>query len=79
MTRLHAILHALNGRKARLLDLAQAALPEGQFAAFRKLVLNELGKQGFEQELERIMAKGSEQEGNGQGRPIHARKEVRYE
>jgi hypothetical protein len=79
MSRLDAILQALNGRKSKLLDMAQAALPAQQFAAFRKLVLNELGRQGFEQDLERIIAKGNEQEWNGQGRPIYARKEVPHE
>jgi hypothetical protein len=66
MIDLDAIRHALNSRKAKLLDLAQAAFPPAQFAAFRKLVLNELGRQGFEQDLERIISEGVKQERAGQ-------------
>ena len=61
MIDLNAIRHALNSRKSKLLDMAQAALPESQFGAFRKLVLNELGRQGFEQDMERILAEGAKQ------------------
>ncbi|HJW54154.1 MAG TPA: hypothetical protein VJ577_02680 [Burkholderiaceae bacterium] len=57
----NAIRQALNSRKSKLLDMAQAAFPQSQYIAFRKLLLNELGKQGFEQDLERILAEGSRQ------------------
>jgi hypothetical protein len=67
MTKIEAILKALNARKSKLLDVAAAALPEGQFAAFRKVVLNELGRQGFEQDVERIIAENDKQERSGQG------------
>lgn len=49
---LAAILEALDRRKNRLLLVAQAALPESQYEAFRKIVLDELGKSGFQKELE---------------------------
>jgi hypothetical protein len=65
MIDLDAIRQALNGRKSRLLDMAQAAFPPSQFAAFRKLLLNELGRQGLEQDLERIIAEGSKKERKG--------------
>jgi hypothetical protein len=79
MIDLDAIRDALNSRKSKLLDMAQAAFPPSQFAAFRKLLLNELGRQGFEQDLERILAERSKQYRNGQGRPIYAGKEVHHE
>ncbi|MGB7540765.1 MAG: hypothetical protein WBM28_01965 [Burkholderiales bacterium] len=52
---LQAILDSLNARKNRLLLVAQAALPESQFQAFRKLFLGELGKDGLEAELAKIV------------------------
>jgi hypothetical protein len=52
-----AILDVLNARKNRLLLVAEAALPESQFKAFRKMFLCELGKDGLERELEGILAK----------------------
>lgn len=61
MIDLNAIREALNSRKSKLLDMAQAAFPESQYIAFRKLLLNELGRQGFEQDLERILAEGNRQ------------------
>lgn len=39
---------ALNECRRKILLYAQSALPESQFEAFRKLVLNELGKSGLE-------------------------------
>ena len=53
---LEALLNAVNGRKNRLLDIAQAALPESQYQAFRRLFLNEFGRNGLEGDLERIIA-----------------------
>lgn len=53
---LAAILEALNARKNNLLLLAEASLHPGQFNAFRKLLLNELGQKGLEGELVRILA-----------------------
>jgi hypothetical protein len=56
MVALAAILQAINARKNRVLLLAQAALPEHQFKAFRTLLLDEFGQKGLEQELARIYA-----------------------
>lgn len=56
MVTLAAILNALNSRKNRTLLLAQAALPEHQFKAFKTLFLDEFGQKGLESELARIFA-----------------------
>ena len=76
---LQPILDALNVHKRELLLMAEAMLLPQQFAAYRKLLLNRLGRQGFEGELERIIAEHDQQQRNGQGRPIQARKEVPHE
>jgi len=51
---LQAVLDRLNERKSRLLLVAQAALSESQYQAFRKLTLDELGRSGLEKELEEL-------------------------
>jgi hypothetical protein len=68
---------ALNARKNKALRIAEAALPESQFRAFRSLFLDEFGRSGLEEDLVRIVAE-YETQGNGPGRPIHAGKEVPY-
>ena len=68
---LPAILALLNQRKNRILRIAEAALPERQFLAFRGLLLDEFGRDGLERDLERLMAETRER--NGQGRPICAK------
>lgn len=45
------LLEMLNRRKSRLLLLAQSALPEHQFKAFKALLLDEFGQKGLEGEL----------------------------
>ena len=65
------ILVLLNQRKNRVLRIAEAALPETQFRAFRGLLLDEFGRDGLERDLERLIAERDE--GNGQGRPIRAK------
>lgn len=77
MLSLQAIVALLNQRKNRVLRIAEAALPETQFRAFRGLVLDELGREGLEKDLERLMAerdKGSDRAG-----PYVQRKEVSRE
>jgi hypothetical protein len=76
---LQPILDSLNAHKRELLLMAEAMLLPQQFAAYRKLLLNRLGRQGFEGELERIIAEHEKQHRNGQGRPIHAGKEVPHD
>ena len=55
MVILPSIFALLNQRKKRILQVAEAALPEGQFRAFRSLVLDELGREGFERDVERLV------------------------
>lgn len=45
------IMNILNRRVTRVLTCAEAALPENQFRAFRKLVLDEFGRYGLETEI----------------------------
>ena len=52
-----------------VLTVAQAALPESQFAAFRKLTLNEFGNNGLGKDLDRFFPskrfkKGKERAGS---------------
>lgn len=68
------VIDALNERKNRLLLTAQVGLPDNQFEAYRKILLDELGRNGFEQDLEKILMQHTEW--NGTSRPIHAGKEV---
>ena len=65
------ILVLLNQRKNRVLRIAEAALPETQFRAFRGLLLDEFGRDGLERDLERLVAEAEQR--NGQGRPIRAK------
>jgi hypothetical protein len=67
MVMLQSILDSLNAHKRELLLVAEAMLPPQQFAAYRKLLLNRLGRQGFEGEVERIIAGNDKQQRNGQG------------
>ena len=53
MVTLPPILELLNARKNRTLLLAQAALSESQFRAFKTLFLDEFGQKGLESELAR--------------------------
>ena len=76
MVTVEAIREVLNTRKRRLLLFAEAALPPGQFQAFRKLVLDELGNSGLEQDLVRVVAELRQRERQGTGGNIHAGKEV---
>ena len=63
------LLTLLGAHKRRILDTARVGLGDAQFEAFRNVVLDELGKSGFEKELE-IAFLG--QERDGKGRNIHA-------
>lgn len=68
------ILERLSERKNRLLQVAQVGLPNNQFEAYRKILLDELGKNGFERDLEKVLMQQTVR--SGTGRPIHAGKEV---
>lgn len=71
---LSLILDKLNERKNRLLLTAQVGLPENQFDAYRTILLNELGRNGFEKDLEEVLMQYTER--NGTGRHTHAGKGV---
>lgn len=71
---LELILDRLNERKNRLLLAAQVGLPANQFDAYRTILLNELGRNGFEKDLEEVLKQYKE--GIGRGRNTHAGKEV---
>ncbi len=64
----------LNERKNRLLLAAQVGLPVNQYDAYRKILLDELGRNGFEKDLEEVLMQQTER--NGMGRNTHAGKEV---
>jgi predicted GNAT family acetyltransferase len=57
-----------------LLLTAQVGLPENQFDAYRTILLDELGRNGFEKDLEKVLMQHAER--NGTGRSTHAGKEV---
>ncbi|MEQ8442528.1 MAG: hypothetical protein RIM33_17170 [Alphaproteobacteria bacterium] len=54
-----AILALLNHRVTRILTIAEAALPQDRFKAFRKLVLDEMGRNGMETDLYQLFEKQS--------------------
>lgn len=62
-----AILPLVNARLNRVLLIAQAALPEHQFEAFRRLILDEFGRAGLIRDLDTILGE-PRQERNGTGR-----------
>jgi hypothetical protein len=70
---LPVMLGKLNERKNRLLQYAQVGMSQSQFEAFRKLLLDELGKNGYEKDLEEVLQHTERQ---GTGRNIQAGKEV---
>jgi hypothetical protein len=74
-----ALFGAVNARKNQALRIAQAALPESQFRAFRGLFLDEFGQNGLEREVERIVADYEKLRGKDTGRPIRAGKEVPHD
>ena len=57
----------VNARLNRVLLIAQAALPEHQFEAFRRLILDEFGRAGLIRDLDTIIDV-PRQERHGAGR-----------
>ena len=49
----------LNTRKCKILSIAQVAMTEHQFKAYRILVLDEFGKKGLEPELVKLLDEGN--------------------
>ena len=62
-----AILPLVNARLNRVLLIAQAALPEHQFEAFRRLILDEFGRAGLIRDLDTVLGE-NRQERHGTGR-----------
>ena len=73
------LLTAVDVRKNHVLRIAQAALPENQFRAFRGLFLDEFGRNGLESDVAGIVANYEKLNGKDAGRPIHAGKEVPHD
>ena len=71
VTLLTEVIEKLDARKNRLLLTAQVGLPEYQFDAFRKILLDELGRSGFERDLAEVLLQHN---GNGTGGNIQAKK-----
>ena len=61
------IIALLDARKSRILTYAQVGMTENQFKAYRSLVLDELGKNGLESELDRLLNEGNHSVKNRNG------------
>ncbi|MGB4812324.1 MAG: hypothetical protein WBP13_07600 [Methylophilaceae bacterium] len=55
---INSVITLLNVRKSKILTYAQVAMTEHQFKAFKGLMLDELGKNGFETELAQLLDAG---------------------
>lgn len=75
MSDLETIRSLIKTRMKRVLEYGEVALSPAQFAAFRKLVLDEFGRSGLESELERVFRK-EHKERDGMGRPTLQGKEA---
>lgn len=62
------VMELVNHRVTRILLVAEASLPASQFQAFRKVVLDEFGRNGLVGELERLGVQVGSQERDGRGR-----------
>ena len=62
------VMSLVNRHVNRTLTIAQAALPEGQYPAFRKLMLDEFGREGLEKEVADLFRESTGLERKGMGR-----------
>lgn len=62
------VVELVNDRVKQILLVAEAALPQSQFLAFRKVVLNAFGRNGLVGELERLEGQRGSEERDGEGR-----------
>lgn len=62
------VMELVNHRVTRILLVAEASLPASQFQAFRKVVLDEFGRNGLVRELERLTGQVGSEEREGWGR-----------
>lgn len=60
MVKRNAIVAAINPHLHRVLLAAEAALPGERFPAFRRIVLAELGRNGLQESLQRLLVPGGE-------------------
>ena len=65
MVTLTAILELLNPCKNRVLRIAEASMPAAQFKAFRRLFLDEFGKNGLERELVKVFVESQDKDRQG--------------
>jgi hypothetical protein len=80
MVKLWDIVALVKPRINRLLSVAEAALPPHQFAAFRKIVLDELGNSGLNKDLEALFGEGQDRKDRtGAGGNTLAGKEVDHD
>lgn len=77
MIDLDTIRNLVKPRMKRILEFGELALAPPQFAAFRRLVLDEFGRSGLESELERAFREQRKEE-IGTGRPTSQGKEVNH-
>lgn len=77
MLTLPEVLALINRRKNRVLLYAETALSEAQFRAYRRLLLDEFGREGLEADLERLAAERSK--GTDRAGQYVQGKEVRHE
>ena len=55
----------ISTKLARILLVAEAAIPAGQFQAYRKFVLDEFGNSGIGKELDKIFSTTMDRQGTG--------------
>lgn len=65
MVGLSLLLELINTRKTRVLQVAEAALSESQYRAFRHIVLDEFGKSGLERELMQLFREDGSKDRHG--------------
>lgn len=64
-----SVMALVRARVNRILTIAQASLPDSQFTAFRKLVLDEFGRSGLESDIGRLLQSAAKEE--SQPGPMH--------
>ena len=62
------IMSAVNQRMNRILTVAEAALPQDQFQAYRKVVLEEFGRKGLARDIDDLCNGSSGKAMYGTGR-----------
>ncbi len=68
------VMELVNPHVRRILLMIEACLPPSQFQAYRKLVLDEFGRNGLVGELERVAGQVGCEERDEQGRNTRCRK-----